>query len=252
MIIKKELRQNLWKIIAGFLVLTAVAVFSVASFPVLKQVFSKGPPPGLKLPPQAKEQFAALTDFKYYVVSQWFNKNLVQLGFILAVLLGIGAIAGEIQAKTAEFLLSKPISRTRAILEKYCTLCCILFVAVLVSSLVVYPTTLIIKEQISLLRVLLAILPIFAALLAIFSYTFFFSTIFNDQIKTAGAAVGFSIVFVILNAFEKTQKFNPFYYADATKVLLKGQIPWTNILGLLAFALIFLPVSIYIFKLKDI
>ncbi|MFZ3062380.1 MAG: ABC transporter permease subunit, partial [Actinomycetota bacterium] len=236
MIIKKELRQNLWKVVAGFLVLMVVAVFSVASFPVIKQVFSKGPPPGLKLPPQAREQFAALTDFKHYVVSQWFNKNLLQLGFILAVLLGIGAIAGEIQAKTAEFLLSKPISRTRAILEKYCTLCCILFAAVLVSSILVYPTTLIIKEQISIVRVLLAILPIFPALLVVYSYTLFFSTIFNDQIKTAGAAIGLSVIFIILGVFEKTQKFSIFYYADATKVLLKGQIPWANILGLLAFA----------------
>lgn len=222
MLIKKELRQNLWKIMAGFLILIAVAVFTVASFPIIKQVFGKGPPPGLKLPAQAREQFAALTDFKSYVVSQWFNKNLLQLGFILAVLLGIGAIAGEIQTKTAEFLLSKPISRLRVILEKYCTLCCTLFVAVLVSTL------------------------------AVFSYTLFFSTIFNDQIKTAGAAIGLSVIFVIFSALEKTQKLSLFYYADATKVFLKGQLPWANILGLLAFALVFLPLSIYIFRLKDI
>lgn len=252
MLIKKELRQNLWKIVAGFLALIAVAVFTVASFPVIKQVFSQGLPPDLERMPLFKEQFAALADFRSYLISQWFNKNLLQLGFILAILLGIGAIAGEIQAKTAEFLLSKPISRSRVILEKYCTMCCLLFAAVLVSSLAVYPTALIIKEQISLIRVLLSILPVFPALLAVFSYTFFFSTIFNDQIKTAAASIGLSVIFVVLGVLEKTQKFSIFYYADATKVLLKGQLPWANILGLLAFALIFLPFSIYLFQRKDL
>lgn len=252
MLIKKELRQNLWKIIAGFLILIAVAVFTVASFPVIKQVFGKGLPVGMKLPAQMEEQFIRSTDFKYYVVWQWFNKNLLQLGFILAVLLGIGTIAGEIQAKTAEFLLSKPISRLRVILEKYCVMCCALFVAVLVSTLAVYPTALIIGEEVSLIRVLLAILPVFPALLAVFSYTFFFSTIFNDQIKTAAASIGLSVIFVILGVLEKTQKLSLFYYADASKVFLKGQLPWTNILGLLAFTLIFLPFSIYLFQRKDL
>ncbi len=46
-------------------------------------------------------------------------KNVTQFGFILAVLLGMGAVAGEKERGTAAMILSKPMSRWAFVVSKY-------------------------------------------------------------------------------------------------------------------------------------
>ncbi|MEA3397920.1 MAG: ABC transporter permease subunit, partial [Chloroflexota bacterium] len=46
-------------------------------------------------------------------------KNLTQFGFILAVLLGMGAVAGEKERGTAAMILSKPLPRWAFLLSKF-------------------------------------------------------------------------------------------------------------------------------------
>jgi ABC-2 type transport system permease protein len=67
------------------------------------------------------EQFASLvpTPTVADAMTQYI-KNITQFGFILAVLLGMNAVAGEKESGTAAMILSKPMPRWVFVLSKFC------------------------------------------------------------------------------------------------------------------------------------
>ncbi len=76
-------------------------------------------PQMLKIIPGA-EQFASLvpTPTAADAMVQYI-KNLTQFGFILALLLGMGEVAGEKERGTASMVLSKPMTRSAFVLSKF-------------------------------------------------------------------------------------------------------------------------------------
>mgnify|MGYP003694109305 CR=1 FL=1 len=62
---------------------------------------------------------AASRGFESYVSMQHFAKAINTFGTFAAVFFGCGAVAGEVERGTAEFLVSRPYSRRRILLTKY-------------------------------------------------------------------------------------------------------------------------------------
>jgi len=111
--ISKELTQQ-WRSRRALVVGVVFLVFGMGS-PLL----AKFTPEMLHMIPGA-EQFADLipTPTTADALGQYI-KNLTQFGFILALLLGMGAVAGEKERGTAALILSKPLPRWAFILSKF-------------------------------------------------------------------------------------------------------------------------------------
>lgn len=62
-------------------------------------------------------------------------KNLTQFGFILAVMLGMGAVVGEKERGTIAMVLSKPMPRWAFLLSKFTAQCLVYLLAFLVAAL---------------------------------------------------------------------------------------------------------------------
>ncbi|MBN1140017.1 MAG: YhfC family intramembrane metalloprotease [Anaerolineae bacterium] len=109
----KELLQQ-WRSRRALVVGVVFLLFGLGS-PLL----AKFTPEMLRLVPGA-EQFADLvpTPTAADAMGQYI-KNLTQFGFILAVLLGMGAVAGEKERGTSALILSKPLPRWAFILSKF-------------------------------------------------------------------------------------------------------------------------------------
>lgn len=97
--------------------LVTLAVFVL--FGLTSPLLAYFTPQMLKMVPGA-EQFAALvpTPTAADAMAQYV-KNLTQFGFMLAVLLGMGAVAGEKERGTAALVLSKPLPRWAFVLSKF-------------------------------------------------------------------------------------------------------------------------------------
>lgn len=110
---RKELLQQ-WRTKRVLVVLTVFVLFGL--FSPLLAYFT----PELLRGIAGAEMFAELipTPSAVDAIGQYL-KNLSQFGFIIAVLLGMGAVAGEKERGTAALLLSKPLPRWAFILSKF-------------------------------------------------------------------------------------------------------------------------------------
>ncbi len=111
--LQKELMEQ-WR---SRKVLVVLAVFG--AFGMMSPLLAYFTPQMLRLVPEA-ELFAELipTPTIADALAQYI-KNISQFGFILAILLGMGAVAGEKERGTASLILSKPMTRWAFVTSKF-------------------------------------------------------------------------------------------------------------------------------------
>ncbi len=111
------LRKELLQQVRTRRILIVAAVFGL--FGLTSPLLAYFTPQMLKAIPGA-EQFASLvpTPSAADAMIQYI-KNLTQFGFVLALLLGMGEIAGEKERGTASLVLCKPLTRTAFVLSKF-------------------------------------------------------------------------------------------------------------------------------------
>jgi ABC-2 type transport system permease protein len=166
---------------------------------------------------EGAEQFAALVPEPAVsdAIAQYIS-NLTQFGFILAILLGMGAIAGEKEKGTAAMVLSKPLPRWVFLSSKFLSQAFVFFVALGLSALAAYYYTLFLFEALDVVAFILASLLLYLWLLVFTVITLLGSSLG----RTTGAAAGISAAIGIL-------------------ILLAGSIPKYGILapsGLITWA----------------
>lgn len=130
--LRKEIIQQ-WRT-RRFLVVMAVFILFGLTSPLL----AKFTPEMIKSLPGA-EQIADLipTPTKADAMTQYI-KNITQFGFMLAILLGMNAVAGEKESGTAAMILSKPMPRWAFVLSKFSAQSLVYFCAFLVAGLGAY------------------------------------------------------------------------------------------------------------------
>jgi ABC-type transport system involved in multi-copper enzyme maturation permease subunit len=150
--------------------------------------FFEGGIPGIgQIPPEymdlIKKLLPDFSNVNAYLYSQWFSKNLQQVGGVLAVVLLGGAVSGERELHTAIFLFSRPVSRGMILASKVIVLFGGLVLAVLVSTGCAVLGALIIGKAPQPAFVLTATLHSVVALLTFASLATLFSVLVPDRVK---------------------------------------------------------------------
>ena len=143
-------------------------------------------------------------------------RNLTQFGFILAILLGMGAVAGEKERGTAAMIMSKPMSRWAFLLSKFSAQIIVYTLGFAIATLGAYYYTIILFGPFD-----FGDFIVISLLLELWLVTFVAITLLGSTIgKTTGAAAGISL-------------------AGSVLILLAGNIPQVGMLfpsGLTAWA----------------
>ncbi len=148
-------------------------------------------------------------------------KNITQFGFIIAVLLGMGAIAGEKEKGTTAMVLSKPLPRWAFIMSKFVAQTAVYLIAFLLAGLAAAYYTSLLFEPWALGQFLFGNLLLLIWLLVYTAVTILGSTVG----KTTGAAAGISLAGAILLLISGTiPKWSPFTPS--------GLVGWASQLGL--------------------
>jgi len=185
--IAKELIDARWKILVGGGLTLVFAALTVWSYDLVKNLTSGLP---ASLPAGMQGQISqALGTPAVYIWSQWFGKNGAMLLGGLAAFLGGGLIAGEVSKGTIFFLLSKPLSRDRALLLKYAAAAGIYFAVTLLGSLGLLVVGLLTGHALPLGGVLISTVLLWLGGLSVLGLALLFSVVFDDLLRPVGCAL---------------------------------------------------------------
>jgi ABC-2 type transport system permease protein len=169
------------------------------------------------------EQFAGLVPVPTTAdaIGQYL-KNLTQFGFIIAILAGMGAIAGEKDRGTAAMILSKPVARWAFVGSKFTAQSIVYLLALLLAgSAALFYTNLLFDPPLMAGPFLWGTLLLWLWLLAYAAITLMGSAIGRSVLIAAGIALLGSVILLIAGSFPQ-----------AAALLPSGLIAWISQLGL--------------------
>jgi ABC-2 type transport system permease protein len=207
--------------------LVMVAVFVL--FGLASPMLAKFTPELLKSVPGA-EQFAGLIPEPTAAdaVAQYI-KNLTQFGFVLVILLGMGAVAGEKDKGTAAIILSKPLPRWAFLLSKFAAQGVVYFVALLLGTLAAYYYTLVLFEPLALGPFLWGGFLLWLWTLVFTAVTLLASTIAKSIGSGAGLALLGAVLLLILGGIPQVAQFFPGALVGwAAQLGLPGDVPFSG------------------------
>lgn len=218
---EKELRTARFKLLVGLLILTPLAIVTPILYEYTLKIMQGG-----SIPESLMKQAELLKDFRYWIWSQWFGKNLLQIGTILALIFGAGSISSEVSRKTIYFVLTKPITRRNVFKIKYLVNLISLETVVILSSLVLYVMIIAVGKEYSTGSFFENLILFAAGAAVIYTIAVFSSTYFDQTMKSfliSGLAV---FILSIPSYFESTQRFSLFHQMKGLQIAQNGNFPW--------------------------
>ena len=257
MIWKKALRENWWKAAVIFALLELNLFASILLYPDFQKQFGAIMQLALAKTPVVQKmlEMMGLGGFRGYFIAQHFFKGLSLLGTVAVVLLGSGFIGKEVESRTAEILLSRPVSRER-ILGSYFVVNALLLAGLVFLSTASAPwlSAVLIEETLEVGPLLLSALHSTLFLVSLFAATLFVSSLSSEQAKTALFLGGFFLL-MALGYFIQTvngysiYKWNDLFLHQA--ILSTGRLPWEKDLFLLLGIGLLLGGSLWAFRRRD-
>lgn len=249
MLIEKELKAARWKFIVFFALLIIMAITIIIQYPFIKNLLEQGVLEGM---PQWMVQGAAQqTDFNVYLSANWFDKNLMQITVIFAILFGMSVISSEVEDHTIEFLLTRPFSRLRIFIEKTGIQLFMGLLIMIATTLILGVISLIQNYDINIIRLLFGILPLFVKFFIIYSLALLLSLFLDDQVKSGISTGVILLLFWGADLLWEISFLNIFSYAPVTPFYIHGIFPWAAIIKLFLLGLILYGLSFYRFKTRD-
>jgi ABC-2 type transport system permease protein len=190
--LRKEMRE-MWQTRRVIAITAVFLVFGLVS-PLLAKFT-----PQLLMSVEGAEQFADLIPEPTTADAMGqYIKNLTQFAFILVILLGMGAVAGEKDKGTATMILSKPLPRWAFLLSKFSAQAAVYALAMMLAALGAYYYTMVLFEPLLMGPFLLGNVLLWLWLLVLAAVTLLGSSLARSVGMAAGLAL-FGGVLVLLS-----------------------------------------------------
>ncbi|MGM7681827.1 ABC transporter permease subunit [Cytobacillus sp. Hm23] len=201
------------------------------------------------------DQFSLHTVLGFYAIEGYLFTTL--FGSIYAVLLASSILVKEESEKTAEFLLSKPITRTEIVGQKLCAVLLSLIVFNIALSLITYIGFT--DEPIESKTFFLITIAPFLLHLTFAAIAFFISSVMKKSRNIISISLGIVLISYFLdiisgisNKFDAIKYFTPFEYVDSASIMIDNTIkPLYLIIMLLIITVSFLG-AFTVYRKKDI
>jgi ABC-type transport system involved in multi-copper enzyme maturation permease subunit len=246
----REIRSNLVRALASFLVLEAMLVAAILFWPD----FEENIPAILKMVPG--KIMGGFVDAivrggaPAYVVLQHFFKGCHMIGGATAILFASGAVAGEAHRGTMEIWLARPVTRRRLLLERYALGAAAVVVPIFATSATIPWLLGLVEEKARYGPFLLGSAHESVFLLAIYSATFLFSSFGSRPGAIAfGGLLLLGLQFAFYLVMEATHV-SIFRFADLEDflaILATRSLDWGVLVPLLLFSAACLAASLAAF-----
>lgn len=221
---KKEISAGRIKLLVGLAVLAIAALVVALTYDIVNKYVGMG-----QVPDFARDQVKLLKDYKFFIWTQWFGKNLMQSGVILAVAFGAGVISTEISRQTMHFLLAKPIRRSSIFTAKYVVNYIILTLSVIISTMVLYIGVIATGHSYSLLQLMEGAVIAVAGLGVVFSIASCFSAVFDRTLTAVAASAVAAFVLYVPGFFPALAKYSLFYHLSGPGIIRGEGFPFLTL-----------------------
>ena len=178
-------------------------------------------------------------------------------GALFAALAGISALAKEEKDRTAEFLLSHPVSRIKVTQQKLLSVFCQIVLLNLVVVCVAVLCITVIDVEVEIGKIVLIFLSYLLLQLEIGMITFGISAFLKGNGLGIGLGLAMLLYFAnIISNLTEEAKFlkyiTPFGYADSAQIISDNSLKWEYLVAGMAIGAISLMVGFYKYNKKDI
>ncbi len=243
----KELVENRIKFWIAMFILAVIAVSIPLLFDLTKELesmdLSRFVDPG--------QLSFILSNYHNYAWSQWTAKNLTQFASLAAIILGMGALAGESAYGTAPFLLSKPLSRRQVYTTKAAAGIFLLGIAIYVSTFILILVSSMQGHALQVGPFIASTFVVFAGAVVIYLGTALISTLIPDPVKAGVVAGLFWGLVSVPGFFRGTVHYSIYYQMKAVPYWLQGVFPWFVMFVLLGVGYMLFETGVYYWKRKD-
>jgi ABC-2 type transport system permease protein len=258
-IFRKTLRDARRGILGWGIALAALAFLVVIIYPSVSE-FQEMNDYVEALPDVFKAMLGDLEDITspagFLSVELFFYTPLVLA--VYAVMAGAAAVAGEERRGTIDLLMSTPVPRWRALLEKFAAFAVALVGVLSVTYLgIVVGLILTPSMEISLGRLLEAVFNLLPITLAIGALAFLFSAALPGRLSAGLMATVVIVAAYVLNllsemsdALRPVRGLSPFYYYG-TRTIFDG-LNWGNVTVLLIASAVLLALAVFSFERRDL
>lgn len=253
----KEWLESRWKFLTGLLVFSALSLLNAILYPWVKTMMTPEMQTLLEtmlknFPLAIPEGAFGPMDWNTYLYSSWISKTLYQCMTIYILIVGAPLLANEESRGTLEFLLAKPISHLKIIAAKYLINLAELILVVIVSTYILYPASLIAKENINLTMFTQGLIQALPGFILLFSLAFLISSFFKDSIKAIAASVVAFFILSIPSFLSDYSHLSIYRFMQGINILKGEAIEINGILIMLLLSVILLGVNIVIFSKKEV
>jgi ABC-type transport system involved in multi-copper enzyme maturation permease subunit len=190
-------------------------------------------------------------DYPSFLYSNILSNYFIIFGVFITLILTFISISSEFDMKTSNYLYSKPISRESIFLTKALFVMLNIFLIILILTLVIVPSSIIIKQRAPFYLLGICGLHAFFMLLTLESLLLYIMII-QKKIFYFLPIIYFSIIVLFVLSFIPFLKWlNPMNLFCSINVIKTHQIEWMRILVCLVITFIFHLLSLYAIKRKS-
>lgn len=202
----------------------------------------------------------SMSTFTGFIAAEVFSIIGILLGAYVAFLTA-SFVAGEIEQKSSELMLSLPASREKVLLSRFAVLLPITVAIVIAMLLAVVLGADYIGESIDLMRLADGMAFMAAFMLAVGGLSLFLSSLMSNGRNASFASIGVLLaMFLVENigsevtSIDWARNFSLFHYADISSIIADTsvQVDWANCIILLVIAVVFLALATIAYKRRDI
>lgn len=213
------------------------------------------------LPPTVREGLGISINnfFTVYGFYAYLFIDVMLAGSIQAMNLGVGVISKEESGKTADFLLSKPVSRVSVMTQKiFAVFSLLIFTNAIFVVVSLLAARIVAKQAIDIKIFLLISLTLFFVQLAFLALGILFSVLLPKIKSIISVSLPTVFTFFIIGALgailgnDKVRYITPFKFYDPNYIISNGSYEMRFIVVELAFIAIAIALSYVIFIKKDI
>lgn len=231
----------------GVLIIMAVLFFLVAPFQrfTVSILDEHSNDPLLKkfLP---KETIQRLSEWNFYINTQWFGKNFGQLIPIIGIIIGFPLFAREAENETIQFLLVR-LSRKSIFINKFFTGLFSTIILLFFSGIIPIIFSVAVNKDYNYIFALkFTTQAIFAGILW-YTIALFYSVLFNDQVKPLLAGLGTLAITTVAGLLRPLKFFNTFNYSLGISIFERNSIDtkYTVWIIIVSAVLTFLAYSVF-------
>jgi ABC-2 type transport system permease protein len=255
----KTLYQKRWTLFGWCLVIIAMTMLTTMIFPTFRDTFGTS----LQEVPESMRAFFGDSD-TYKTLAGFVDvqviSQMVFLTIIMAVIMGVGLIAGDEQDKTLQSLLAQPIKRSTIFWQKYIALAVLIAIASLSIFVAVILSALLINESISWWSMLQATFGMFIITLLFGSLSYSLGAVTGKK-GLSGSLIGMlafvsyliTSLAVSVDWLKNIDKNSPFHYFNTPDIsIIKYGLDIANISILLAIIIMSTTLGLIVFLRRDI